>query len=142
MRGKGLLRLVAIAGVAGLTACSTTTDTGGGAFSLNGAQHRVPINNNGNSLHGGTVGFDAKVWQATPQNTNDSVGLKLQYLSPAGEMGYPGALTTTVTYTTPDQRKLWMISGRRPIRLTNATGLRTLPEAGVPRRRTTSSATS
>ncbi|WP_232006377.1 aldose epimerase family protein [Mycobacterium sp. 852013-50091_SCH5140682] len=77
-----------------------------GAFSLNGTQHHVPINNNGNSLHGGAVGFDSKVWQATPQNANGSVGLKLQYLSPAGEMGYPGALTTTVTYTVDQNNQL------------------------------------
>ncbi len=77
-----------------------------GAFTLNGAQHHVPINNNGNSLHGGTVGFDSKVWQATPQNANGSVGLKLQYLSPANEMGYPGALATTVTYTVDQNNRL------------------------------------
>ncbi len=77
-----------------------------GAFTLNGAQHHVPINNNGNSLHGGTVGFDSKVWQATPQNANGSVGLKLQYLSPANEMGYPGALATTVTYTVDQNNHL------------------------------------
>ncbi len=70
-----------------------------GAFSLNGNEYHLPINNNGNSLHGGTSGFDTKVWQATPQNSSDSVGLKLQYVSPTGEMGYPGTLTTTVTYT-------------------------------------------
>jgi aldose 1-epimerase len=38
-----------------------------GTFSLNGVRHHIPINNNGNSLHGGTVGFDSKVWLATPQ---------------------------------------------------------------------------
>ncbi|OBK43285.1 aldose epimerase family protein [Mycobacterium sp. 1081908.1] len=70
-----------------------------GAFSLNGNEYHVPTNNNGNSLHGGTAGFDTKVWQASPQNGSDSVGLKLQYVSPAGEMGYPGTLTITVTYT-------------------------------------------
>src|SRR5258705_1026308 len=70
-----------------------------GAFSLDGTEYHVPINNNGNSLHGGTAGFDTKVRHARPQNGSDSVGLKLQYVSPAGEMGYPGALTTTVTYT-------------------------------------------
>ncbi len=70
-----------------------------GAFSLNGTEYHLPINNNGNSLHGGTAGFDTKVWQASQQNGSDSVGLKLQYVSSAGEMGYPGTLTTTVTYT-------------------------------------------
>lgn len=70
-----------------------------GAFTIDGAAFHVPVNNNGNSLHGGTSGFDQKVWQATPQNGADTVGLRLRYLSPAGEMGYPGTLTATVTYT-------------------------------------------
>src|ERR1700756_3508390 len=77
-----------------------------GTFSLNGAEYHLPINNNGNSLHGGTAGFDAKVWQASPQNGRDSVSLKLQYVSPAGEMGYPGTLTTTVTYTVDQKNEL------------------------------------
>lgn len=77
-----------------------------GAFSLNGNEYHLPINNNGNSLHGGTAGFDTKVWQASQQNTNDSVGLTLQYVSPAGEMGYPGTLTTTVTYTLNQRNEL------------------------------------
>lgn len=77
-----------------------------GTFPLNGNQYHVPINNNGNSLHGGTVGFDQKVWQASPQTSSDSVGLELQYLSPAGEMGYPGALMTTVTYTVDQKNQL------------------------------------
>lgn len=78
----------------------------GGAFSLNGNEYHVPINNNGNSLHGGTSGFDTKVWQASPRSGSDSVGLTLQYVSPAGEMGYPGTLTTTVTYTLNQNNEL------------------------------------
>ena len=77
-----------------------------GAFSLNGNEYHVPINNNGNSLHGGTAGFDTKVWQASQENGSDSVSLKLQYVSPAGEMGYPGTLTTTVTYTLNQKNEL------------------------------------
>ncbi len=77
-----------------------------GAFSLNGVEYHVPINDNGNSLHGGTAGFDTKVWQASQLNDNDGVGLKLQYVSPAGEMGYPGTLMTTVTYTLGEKNEL------------------------------------
>ncbi|MEZ0350987.1 aldose epimerase family protein [Mycobacterium sp. pR1184] len=77
-----------------------------GAFSLNGNEYHVPINNNGNSLHGGTAGFDTKVWQASPQRTSDSVSLTLQYISPAGEMGYPATLTTAVTYTLNQKNEL------------------------------------
>jgi aldose 1-epimerase len=77
-----------------------------GTFTLNGVQYHLPINNNGNSLHGGTAGFDTKVWQATPQNASDSVDLKLQMVSPAGDMGYPGTLTTTVAYTVDQKNEL------------------------------------
>ncbi|OBG50204.1 aldose epimerase family protein [Mycobacterium sp. E735] len=76
------------------------------AFSLNGNEYHLPINNNGNSLHGGTAGFDTKVWQASRRDDGDSVGLELQYVSPAGEMGYPGTLTVTVTYTLNRQNEL------------------------------------
>jgi aldose 1-epimerase len=77
-----------------------------GVFSLNGNEYHLPINNNGNSLHGGTAGFDTKVWQASQQNSTDGVGVQLQYVSPAGEMGYPGTLTTTVTYTLNQKNEL------------------------------------
>ena len=77
-----------------------------GAFALNGNEYHVPINDNGNSLHGGTAGFDTKVWQASQHSGSDSVGLKLQYVSPAGEMGYPGNLTTTVTYILDQKNEL------------------------------------
>lgn len=77
-----------------------------GAFSLNGNEYRVLVNNNGNSLHGGTAGFDTKVWHASLQNSSDSVGVKFEYVSPAGEMGYPGTLATTVTYTLNQKNEL------------------------------------
>ncbi|CAM4216551.1 Aldose 1-epimerase precursor [Mycobacterium basiliense] len=77
-----------------------------GAFSLNGDEYHLPINNNGNSLHGGTAGFDTKVWQASQDNGNNGVAVKLQYVSPAGEMGFPGTLTTTVTYTLDQKNRL------------------------------------
>jgi aldose 1-epimerase len=77
-----------------------------GTFSLNGAEYHVPVNNNGNSLHGGTAGFDTKVWHASTQNGADDAGLKLQYVSPAGDMGYPGTLTTTVTYSVTKSNEL------------------------------------
>ncbi|OBA59512.1 galactose mutarotase [Mycobacterium sp. 1100029.7] len=77
-----------------------------GIFSLNGNDYHLPINNNGNSLHGGTAGFDTTVWRASQQNTSDSVGLRLEYVSPAGEMGYPGTLSTTVTYSLNQKNEL------------------------------------
>ena len=70
-----------------------------GTFTLDGVTYQVPVNNNGNALHGGTVGFDKKVWMPTVEHGPDSVGLRLEYVSPDGEMGFPGTLTTQATYT-------------------------------------------
>jgi aldose 1-epimerase len=77
-----------------------------GTFTLDGQTFHVPVNNNGNSLHGGTIGFDKKVWSATEIHGTDSVGLRLTYVSPNGEMGYPGTLTSVVTYTLDNANRL------------------------------------
>jgi aldose 1-epimerase len=66
-----------------------------GVFSLEGKPYRVPANNNGNALHGGTTGFDQKVWQAHEIPN----GVELTLISPDGDMGFPGALTAKVKYT-------------------------------------------
>ncbi|MFI7706927.1 aldose epimerase family protein [Nonomuraea sp. NPDC049480] len=70
-----------------------------GRFTLDGAEYRLPVNNGPNSLHGGTEGFDGKVWTIEAR-TGDSVTLGLT--SPDGDQGYPGTLTATVTYTLRD----------------------------------------
>ncbi|MCC6144696.1 MAG: galactose mutarotase, partial [Candidatus Hydrogenedentes bacterium] len=69
-----------------------------GKFTLDGAEYTLAINNDQNALHGGLVGFDKKVWAATPVEDADSVGLSLQLVSPDGDEGYPGTLTTAVNY--------------------------------------------
>lgn len=66
-----------------------------GTFSLEGKTYHIPTNNNGNALHGGTVGFDRKVWDAKALPS----GVELTYVSADGEMGFPGKLTATVRYT-------------------------------------------
>ncbi len=70
----------------------------GGTFTLDGVQHRVPLNNGKNSLHGGPAGFDTHVWSATEIRDDDGVALRLTLVSPDGDQGYPGRLSTEVTY--------------------------------------------
>ena len=72
---------------------------GGARFTLNGIQYPLYANDGSNSLHGGKVGFDKKVW-AVEALTDSSVTLSL--VSPDGEEGYPGALSVQVTYTLSD----------------------------------------
>ena len=66
-----------------------------GTFSLEGKTYHTPRNDGPNTLHGGTHGFNNVVWEAKAV-TN---GVELSYLSKDGEMGFPGNLTATVTYT-------------------------------------------
>jgi aldose 1-epimerase len=68
-----------------------------GRFSLDGKDYEVPVNNGPNSLHGGTEGFDRRVWSVEDSTSENAVTLRL--VSPDGDMGYPGELTATVTYT-------------------------------------------
>ncbi|MFG1696492.1 aldose epimerase family protein [Nonomuraea sp. NPDC049309] len=71
----------------------------GGRFTLDGTEYRLPVNNGPNSLHGGTEGFDSKVW--TIADRGDS-SVTLTLVSPDGDQGYPGTLTASVTYTLED----------------------------------------
>lgn len=69
---------------------------GGARFTLNGETYQLAANDGENSLHGGSAGFDKRVW-TVERLTKDSVSLSL--MSPDGEEGYPGALAAAVTYT-------------------------------------------
>jgi aldose 1-epimerase len=77
-----------------------------GRFTLNGKQYQIPTNDGPNALHGGPEGFDKKLWQATPIKDSNWVGVELTYLSPDGEMGFPGNLAVTVRYTINNDSEL------------------------------------
>jgi aldose 1-epimerase len=65
-------------------------------FSLKGKTYNLFNNNGPNTLHGGKIGFQYVVWDAT--HINDST-LVLKYLSKDGEEGFPGKLNVKVTYS-------------------------------------------
>ena len=72
----------------------------GGRFTLDGVEYRVPVNEGGNALHGGTVGFDQQVWEASPvTDREDGQSVSFSLVSPAGDMGFPGTLQVAVRYT-------------------------------------------
>ncbi len=77
-----------------------------GKFSLNGKEYTLVVNNGPNTLHGGKVGFDKKVWSASRVHRSNGVGLELTYTSPDGEEGYPGTLKSTVTYVLTNDNAL------------------------------------
>lgn len=67
-----------------------------GQFRLDGVTYHLPINDGSNSLHGGKVGFDKKVWYARERSASS---IELTLVSPNGDQGYPGTLQVTVVYT-------------------------------------------
>ena len=71
-----------------------------GRFTLDGTEYTLPLNNNGQTLHGGLKGVDRVVWDVVSA-TNDK--LVLHYLHPDGQDGFPGNLDIEMTYSlTPD----------------------------------------
>jgi aldose 1-epimerase len=70
-----------------------------GMFDLAGKSYRLATNNGPNHLHGGLVGFDKKLWTATPRSTERGPAVELELVSPDGDEGYPGRLVAKVVYT-------------------------------------------
>ncbi|WP_309120018.1 aldose epimerase family protein [Paenibacillus sp.] len=80
----------------------------GASFELNGTEYALAKNDGDNTLHGGREGFDKKVWDAEIVEAPNGAGqaLRLTYVSPDGEEGYPGTLRATVAYSLTDDNEL------------------------------------
>lgn len=70
-----------------------------GTFELDGKTYHLPINDGPNSLHGGTRGFDKRIWTAKEISDSGGPAVELTYISKDGEEGYPGTMATVVRYT-------------------------------------------
>lgn len=77
-----------------------------GAFTLDGQPYQLAKNDGPNALHGGTEGFNKKLWQVLDVRRGDVASVTLQYVSADGEEGYPGELTVTATYALNDANEL------------------------------------
>jgi len=79
-----------------------------GKFTLDGKEYTLATNNEPGGipchLHGGKVGFNKVMWTGEANEASNSV--TFTYVSKDGEEGYPGTLTTKVTYTLTDANEL------------------------------------
>lgn len=73
----------------------------GAKFSLDGKEYTLSSEN-----HGGKVGFDKKVWDATTSSDSQAATLSLTYISTDMEEGYPGNLTVKVDYILNNDNEL------------------------------------
>ncbi|HIF32967.1 MAG: aldose epimerase family protein [Pirellulaceae bacterium] len=80
-----------------------------GQFSIDGQRYQLATNNEPNHLHGGEVGFDRFLWNATPVSEPENASIRFTRTSPDGEEGYPGNLQVAVTYGLNDANELSMV---------------------------------
>ena len=74
-----------------------------GRFTLGGRSYQLTLSDPPNTIHGGKVGFDKRMWDVQPGSASGgSVSALLTYTSPDGEEGYPGTLKVGVTYALSD----------------------------------------
>lgn len=80
----------------------------GAAFTLDGARYELDANDGGNTLHGGTEGFDRQLWNIESIGCDPVPSLTLGHASPDGAGGFPGALTARVHFrlTGPQELKI------------------------------------
>lgn len=77
-----------------------------GRFTLDGKTYTTPTNDGPNSLHGGSKGFDKVLWEVTDVKSGPAASVTLRYVSPDGDMGYPGTVTTYATYSLDEKNQL------------------------------------
>lgn len=78
----------------------------GGRFMLDGRSFQLPLNNGPNSLHGGTQGFDKRLWTVIAVTPGPRPSVTLGLTSADGDQGYPGVFTAQVVYTLDDNGNL------------------------------------
>ncbi|WP_442678678.1 aldose epimerase family protein [Sphingomonas sp. ASY06-1R] len=77
-----------------------------GRFTIDGKSYQTPVNDGANALHGGTKGFDKVIWDVVSVKSGPSASVTLRYVSPDGDQGYPGTLTTIATYALDEKNQL------------------------------------
>ncbi len=70
-----------------------------GSFTLAGKTYTLPKNNGENTLHGGLLSFDKKMWTAKEVPSKEGLAIEFTYTSPDGEEGFPGTMNVTVVFT-------------------------------------------
>lgn len=74
-----------------------------GELRIDGVDYQLEVNNGPNALHGGSEGFQNKIWRIVDIAANSVV---MEYVSADGEANYPGKLTITARYEWTDDNNL------------------------------------
>src|SRR6476659_7521228 len=77
-----------------------------GKFSLDGKTYTLATNDGPNSLHGGTKGFDKRMWKIDSVSSGAEAKVVLSYVSADGEEGFPGEMKVTATYSLNEKNEI------------------------------------
>ncbi|MBF4515223.1 galactose mutarotase [Flavobacterium sp. ANB] len=77
-----------------------------GTFTLNDKTFQLVGNNNGNTLHGGNVGFGKKVWSVTDITNGENPSITFRLISDNLDENFPGELCVDLTYTLTEENEL------------------------------------
>lgn len=93
-------------------------------FMLNGSVCELDANDGQNNLHSGSANWGWRNWHVETFEWNGNPGVVLSLFSPAGDGGFPNAVTCTVSYLLTGDGELRLeyeatASGATPINLTN-----------------------
>ena len=97
-----------------------------GKFALDGKEYWLEINDPPNNLHSGPRGLSRVVWRAEPLSKGYVAGVRLTYLTPEGDGGFPGNLSVEVIYRLTDENELQIeytasTDKATPVNMTNHT---------------------
>lgn len=72
-------------------------------FTLGGKEYHLEVNDGKNNLHTGATAMQRQLWKTISE---DDTSVKFSYKKADGELGLPGNLTVTITYTLSDDNAI------------------------------------
>jgi len=76
------------------------------SFSLHDIEFKLDENNNGNTLHGGDMGFGRRIWNVASVISEENPSITFSLLSEHLDEGFPGEMTVYLRYTLTEENEL------------------------------------
>ncbi|RZK42331.1 MAG: galactose mutarotase [Pedobacter sp.] len=77
-----------------------------GKFNVDGVSYQLAKNNGDNCLHGGSQGFDSKVWDIIAYGDENQAKVTFQHFSLDGEENFPGDLAIQLSFELTNNNEL------------------------------------
>ncbi|MFD1603310.1 aldose epimerase family protein [Flavobacterium artemisiae] len=77
-----------------------------GTFTLNNKKFQLDGNNNGNTLHGGPMGFGRKVWSVSDADEGENPSITFSLISEDLDENFPGEMQVDLKYTLTEENEL------------------------------------